>query len=201
MNHVISAKLSILFSKILIFQITKGIFWAFLPKREAFIVIAQQVKLIASTIRNGRLFRGFFFVPLGLVMGERTMDVDKDEDKRSRILVVVLILSLVASSFIVDKKNLPGYVINGALIAETSVVLFYLIATSSKMMISSRIAQSCRFLSKIFYFWHLYIWTLVYMVLYGKKTYGVMPFLLTLFLLLLFGLLIFQLRKKRQSSY
>ena len=45
MNHVIFARLSILFSEILIFQIIKGIFWAFLQKREAFIVIAQHVKL------------------------------------------------------------------------------------------------------------------------------------------------------------
>ena len=157
------------------------------------------LNLLASTIRNGRLFRGLFFVPFGVVIGERTMNTDKNKDKREGLLIAVLIISLIASSFIVDVKNIFGYLINGAFIAETSVVLFLVIVISDQKMISNQIATSCRFLSKLLYFWHLYTWTFIYIVLYGDKTYGFVPFMLTLFFLLLIGVLIKKFRKKRKE--
>lgn len=127
--------------------------------------------LTRATIFDGRILRGFLYIPLGIMI--------------SRISINKIISSVCfISGYIVIL--LDNFWLNDVAIAICSVGLFCLIISipNEKIKIETK---SFRKMSIVIYFLHMYVYTAYYMVIYGKKTVGIDSFIVTTVLCIIIG--------------
>lgn len=127
--------------------------------------------LTRATIFDGRILRGFLYIPLGIMI--------------SRISINKIISSICfISGYIVIL--LDNFWLNDVAIAICSVGLFCLIISIPNEKI--KIETKCfRKMSIVIYFLHMYVYTAYYMVIYGKKTVGIDSFIVTTVLCIIIG--------------
>ncbi len=118
--------------------------------------------LLEKTILNGRLLRGAFYLPAGMLL----------KDKIHSILPGIAILIPGAIGF---------YLFNNTLAAiSTAICSIGIFCISAYLPLKdSGFYRILRSMSSTVYFIHLYIWTIYYMCVYHQKTYGLDSFLFT----------------------
>lgn len=116
---------------------------------------------------NGRIFTGFFYIPLGIYIGQKRIP------RRYVLVEIILFLfgMIIRFSFDTEIMREVGRAIS-------SCCLFNIIL-SLHTNLSAVNGKKFRSMSTTIYFIHLLVWTLVYTVLYGTKTYGMSSFILT----------------------
>lgn len=122
-------------------------------------ILKKVAVIIKATIKNGRIFSGFFYLPLGMLFAHA---------RASKLTGIIAVLMGFSLGVIVEK---PLY---SLIIAVVSVGLF-IIATQIRLT-SSPIYYWLRRSSAVIYFIHMYIWTLYCGIRYGKMEYSVEPF-------------------------
>ena len=115
--------------------------------------------LVNATIRNGRIFSGFFYLPLGMLF------VHVNTSKLTGI-IAILIGSLVGT---VTEK--PFYSLSVAIVSTG----LFIIASQTKLK-PSPIYYWFRKSSVFIYFAHMYIWTFYCGIRYETMEYGIEPF-------------------------
>ncbi len=120
--------------------------------------------LIRYSIVNGRLFRGFFFLPCGIFISKVRLNSKKSI--WSFTWLVLFVISWYTTGIL------------KSLLVTIYSVLFVLIVNTVQLR-NHRIYAFLRRSSTIVYFIHLYVWTLLYMMIYQEKTYGWCIFILT----------------------
>lgn len=127
--------------------------------------IIEKIRLIVRySIVNGRIFGGFFYIPLGIAMS------NKDLKKYKCLSVFVFTCAF----FILTHSQ--GFINKLAVTASAA----GLTGIVNNMNLPDSIVWNwLRKSSVIVYFIHLYVWTFFYISRYGRKTYGMEAFLVT----------------------
>lgn len=126
--------------------------------------ILEIVKVVvANTIRSGRIFLGFFYIPVGMVLAKKDMNL--------RISWLMLIAGFAANYLITD-VSLSTFVT-----AISAIGLFGVIR--SIQFADLKIFPFVRKMSTITYFIHMYIWSVYYILVYREKRYGMDSFIVT----------------------
>lgn len=142
-------------------------------------------KVIQVTVGNGRLFRGFFYIPLGILLAtKQALPIQTG---------VVMFLSGFAVNFCLD-----GIVSDFAVLVS-SVGLFLIVVQTN--LPASPIYPKLRGISTDVYCLHLMVWSVYYAVVYGEKRYGFDCFAVTLVLSVLASHMLSLLRKRRMTGY
>ena len=144
-------------------------------------IIGMAYKIV-RIIGNGRLLRGFFFIPLGYVLYKQNYS----KFVSFAVFLVSFTLMCIFNG-LVDK----------VLICFAAVSLFIIVLNIQ--MNDSKIFGCLRNLSTYIYFLHLLLWTAVYMLLYGEKTYGMDMFLLTVSLSIVVSCMIIVVEKNKKK--
>lgn len=131
------------------------------PEGHSFLHLIQAI--IAHSIVNGRILRGAFYIPLGIIL----------QKKRSLIWLSCLLFSF---GFVLN-VYIDSDTISSILTALTSIAFFEIIIEIK--LPNSRIYPFVRKMSTVVYFTHMYIWTIYYTLIYGKETFGLDCFLVT----------------------
>ena len=151
-------------------------------------MLKEVATLVNVTIRNGRIFGGFFYLPLGMLLAHKNTS-------KSICTIAILIGSLVGTV----TKN-PYYSLS---ILVVSVGLF-IIAAHTKLQ-PSPIYYLFRKVSVFIYFTHMYIWTCYCEIRYGNMEYGIEPFVvvssISILLSFIYALLWTKRRWKNQLGY
>lgn len=118
---------------------------------------------LSNTFVNGRIFRGLFYIPLGMLI--YNIKIKK-----------VVQICLLSFGFLFNPLFDNALQTIGVILCSVGLFL---------LMIDVKLKDSICFLvfrkmSTGIYFIHLYVWTLLYYFLYGEKTFGAKIFLLTL---------------------
>lgn len=119
-------------------------------------------KLIQFTLGNGRIFQGFFYIPLGM-----TFFGLKDNFVTG---FIIFALSYFANYFV-------DGMLDKMVVVMCSIGIF-LMAKNIKLK-DKAIYSYLRTTSTVMYFIHMYIWTIFYSIKYGARTYGVDVFVAT----------------------
>lgn len=127
---------------------------------------------ISLTVTNGRIFTGFLYIPLGLLLSKKTP---------SAVLATGLLFFGFCGSYYIDG-------ICRDLMFVISSIGFFSLVTKVKLK-NSRIYPIMRQISTTVYFVHMYIWTGYYSLVYGRPTYGLDSFLFTVIISLCLSLL------------
>ncbi len=139
--------------------------------------------LLSQSIENGRIFTGFFFLPMGMLLAEK---------KASPGIGFLLFLC----GFLGDIL-LEGAI--GSLFRGLTAIGIFLMASGIRLK-PRPLYPMLRRMSIILYFIHMYVWTFYYTLVYGQKTYGMDSFLATTLACLLFAYLFITFRRRRSSS-
>lgn len=120
--------------------------------------------IIAKTIVNGRIFRGMYYIPLGISMFYKNI-----EKKKGYVLFIL--------GIIFEFLFWNNIFIRNISIVTTSIGLFTIV-------INLNIGESKKYYlirknSTYMYFIHMYVWTAYYMIVYGYKKYGIGSFTFT----------------------
>lgn len=119
--------------------------------------------LVVLTIGNGRILRGSFYIPCGMLLANKKSDV--------RIHVIVFLAGFIMSCMI------SSSFVKSVLLAVYAVALFRTVSAIKLENLS--FYPILRKMSTIMYFIHMYIWTFYYSLIYGEKRYGADSFLVT----------------------
>ena len=127
--------------------------------------------IIEKTIVNGRILRGFFFIPCGMLLAYRKQLVKGYRE----ILVITFI-----GNCIVD-----NLFFSNILILICSVSFFSIVVQIN--LNDAKVFPIMRELSTVVYLIHLYVWMLYYTMIYGKSMYGMDCFIMTVLVSLVLG--------------
>lgn len=118
--------------------------------------ISLAQKLISYTITSGRIFTGFLYIPLGMLIARK-------EHISSLLGAILTVIGFVGNYFF------DGFA-GEALLAVCSTGLFIVI--SNIQLKDSPVYPIMRKISTVVYFIHMYVWTFYYTLVYGQKTFG-----------------------------
>ncbi len=121
------------------------------------------MKLIHASIGSGRILTGLFYIPLGMVLARKQLDI--------RVSWLLLITGYLLNVFVENSCW------NSIFVAISTIGFFCIM--NSFVLPNSRVYPFVRKMSTIIYFMHMYIWSFYYMLIYGEKTYGMDSFLAT----------------------
>ena len=138
--------------------------------------------LLSRSIESGRIFSGFFFLPVGMQLAD---------NKPAPGTGLVLFLC----GFIGDIL-LAGVL--GSLFRGISAVGIFLTVFGIHLQ-SRPLYPILRQMSIILYFIHMYVWTFYYTLVYGQKTFGMDSFLITTVVSLAFAHLFILFRRRRNN--
>lgn len=136
--------------------------WLNLQEGELPYVLFRLRQLLILTIVDGRILRGFLFVPIGMLLSRK-------------VLRPVISCILLAGGFTVC--CLTGGAIGELSLAVCVIGLFCL--AQSLSLHDRRIYPFARQMSTVIYFIHMYVWTFLYWALFRTKTYSTPMFFLT----------------------
>lgn len=128
-------------------------------------VIDKGLSLLVKIIVSGRIFMGFFYIPLGIFLYEHKTD-------NIMIGIILFVISFVLN--IISPET--GYIYEAGRILGTTGI--FIAALNIKLKYSD-IYGTLREMSSTIYFIHLWIWTIIYAIIYREKTYGLLPFVMT----------------------
>lgn len=138
--------------------------------------------LLSETIERGRIFTGFFFLPMGMLLAEK---------KTSPGTGFVLFLCGFVGDIFLD-----GVV--GSLFRGLAAIGIFLLASGIRLK-SRPLYPMLREMSIILYFIHMYVWTFYYTLVYGQATFGMDSFLMTTLVSLVFAYLLTMFRYRRNN--
>lgn len=136
--------------------------------------------IIGNTIINGRIFRGLFYIPLGMFLAM----IDIKSVKASAALLVV---GLIANFF------LSGILSEFALVISATGL--FMLGISTKLP-DSHVYLKLRILSTDLYVLHLMVWSLYYIVVYGETRFGFDSFFFTTFFSIIISLVLTCIRNR-----
>ncbi len=145
-------------------------------------ILSAVVTALRNATGNGRVFTGLFYIPLGMLLGNR-----KEQPLMGALLLV---------------GGCVGYFVFGEcyktlFIAAYSMGVFVL--TASIRVKDARIYLVCREISTIVYLIHMYVWTGYYLLVYQKKNCGWDSFVVVTLVSIAFSLLYIQIKDKRKQ--
>lgn len=123
-------------------------------------------KVISFSITNGRILRGAFYIPCGMVLANR---------KIPRWLSIIALFVCFPAKCLINHAY-----IKEALLSVCAIALFALIVDIK--LKDSRVFPGLRKMSTWMYFIHLYVWTFYYTLVYGEKMFGIDSFIVTVFI-------------------
>lgn len=122
-------------------------------------ILKEAAGLIHATIRNGRIFSGFFYLPLGMLFAHA------NASKLTGIILMVIGCCVGAVT------EIPIY----SLAVLAASVGIFILAAQTKLK-PSPAYYWLRKSSTFIYFAHMYIWTCYCGIRYGTMEYGIEPF-------------------------
>ena len=135
-------------------------------------ILALVQRLAARLPSFGRLFTGFLYIPLGMLLSGKSF--------RPGTGIALFLLGILGDTLL---AGLPG-----TLLRIAAAVGLFLIASTLPLK-ASRVYPALRKASTVLYFTHMYVWTAYYTLVYGQKTFGADSFLATTAICLLLWLL------------
>lgn len=138
-------------------------------------------KVISSTIGGGWLFRGWFYIPLGVLLATKPA-----LPFRSGVLLFLL-------GFALD------YILVGVVSKFTvmlSAIGFFLIVVHIELP-DSALYKKLRTISNDIYLLHLLIWSIYYKLVYGEPTFGFDCFIITSIISIVCSCVISHFRKRK----
>lgn len=127
----------------------------------AFVMIRSMIK---NTIVSGRILRGLFYIPCGMLIA------------RKRLPLVMN--AFIFSFFFIMRCVVQGSLTNELCTLVCSITLFQLVLSID--LKDANIYPMLRKMSTSMYFIHMYIWIAYYSLVYHKQTYGGDCFVVTL---------------------
>lgn len=136
--------------------------WIVVTDQELPLLLTCLRKIAGITIVNGRLFRGMFYIPLGILLSQKSIPT-----------YVALLMTIfgVALSYNAD-----------FLLFNYAVVICSMGIFSLTVRLNMRPASwliKCRKISTDMYFFHMWVWTVYYVIVYQEKHFGMDSFLVT----------------------
>ncbi|MBP3624064.1 MAG: hypothetical protein J6J19_08360 [Oscillospiraceae bacterium] len=147
-------------------------------------LVEHIAKFISVTVEDGRIFRGAFYIPVGMLLANKNMLL------RSNVLV--LCTCFIASCLI------DSFVFRSCMQVVISVTLF-------QVLLSVRLNSSCvypflRKMSKIIYFLHMYVLILLRALGWIEKGAGVKCFVATAFITIVISFIFSIIDSKKKAS-
>ena len=136
--------------------------------------------IIRNTIINGRIFRGLFYIPLGMFLAMRDI-------KSYKVSAALLVVGLIANFF------LSGILSEFALVISATGL--FMLGISTKLPDSDMYVK-LRILSTDMYVLHLMVWSLYYIVVYGETRFGFDSFFFTTFFSIIISLVLTCMRNR-----
>ena len=130
-------------------------------------------KLFRYSIGSGRIFSGFLYIPIGMILSKR---------KISKKIAWIMLLGGLFLNICIKNES-----ITSILLAISTIGLF--IVVEDIRLRNSKVFSFLRKMSTVIYFIHLYVWTCYYCVIYKEKTYGMDSFFVTLIISILIAIL------------
>lgn len=141
-------------------------------------------KVIQVTVCNGRLFQGFFYIPLGILFASKQTLPFKSG--------IFMFLSGFAVNYCLD-----GIVAEFAVMVSSAGLFLTVVHTR---LPASPLYPKLRSISTDVYCLHLMIWTVYYAVVYGEKRFGLDCFIATLVISILSSHMLSILRQRRMAK-
>lgn len=121
-------------------------------------------------VPDGRIFGGFFYIPLGMYINQNEEKFLK-KFQRTKLLVILFIMAL-AVRIISNATFLADY-----MSVICGILLFVLIL---RIRLRDRpFYKILRSISMYNFLLHMYVWTILYSIIYGSKEQGLFMFILT----------------------
>lgn len=120
-------------------------------------------KLIRSIFRDGRVFLGIVYLPIGFYLSKKTFP---------KILNWISLILGITLTYLIDNQTIDFY-----LLIITSISFFEIIKNIN--LKEHKFYRFARESSTIIFLIHMYIWFIYYMVVYGKRTVGLDHFIFT----------------------
>ena len=141
-----------------------GLFMDWLHGQESVSPPLQAVQsLLAHTFVYGRMFQGFLFLPLGMLLSRKTL--------RSGAAVFLAVAGLAAGALLANGTL-------KALVGAAAAVGLFCNAQAFPLR-DSRLYPIARHMSAAIYYIHMYVWTILYWILYREKAFGLRMFVYT----------------------
>lgn len=118
--------------------------------------------ILSNTFVNGRIFRGLFYIPLGMLISNVKI--------KKGVQICLFVFGFLINLCFDNALQTFGVII-------CSVGLFLLVLEIN--LRNSMCFLAFRKMSTCIYFIHLYVWTIMYTILYGEKKFGMKIFLIT----------------------
>lgn len=150
-------------------------------------MLKKVASLVNATIRNGRIFSGFFYLPLGMLFAH--VNTSK----------LTGIIAMLIGSLVGTVTENPFY----SLSVSVASVGVFIIATQTKLK-PSPIYYLLRKSSVFIYFTHMYIWTCYCGIRYGTMEYGIEPFVVVSSISILLGFahaLVWTKRRRKKNRW
>ena len=120
-------------------------------------------KVIQSTVINGRILRGLFYIPAGILLASKKLPV--------KICLPLFFISF-AANYVVSNSS-----ISNVLVFLSSIAFF---GTIIHIRLRDHVIYPfMRKISTVTYLIHMYIWTFYYILVYKEKTFGWDSFVVT----------------------
>lgn len=153
----------------------------FIANNNSFIVIK---KLIITTIENGRLLTGTYFITIGMILSSKKLK----SITNCSLLITGFFLTLIPNIGIF--KSIAYFL--------STIGLFGIL---SNIKLKNHVIYSYfRKSSTIIYFIHLYVWTIYYYLIFGKLTYGLYPFIWTTLISIFISIIYIIIKNKYKKS-
>lgn len=122
--------------------------------------------ILRHLIVNGRITTGFLYIPLGMLLWNKTLNFNRG---------VLLISCSVLFYFLEDYQKMMGNYW-GYEIAKNISIIFCSLGIwicFMKIKLRDKLPYSkLRLISTVMYFTHLWIWSILYLLIYKTKTFG-----------------------------
>jgi len=123
-------------------------------------------KLVSMSIRNGRILRGLFYVPVGIYLSNKRIN---------KYLGLVVFLC----GYIINLGIRDNFVILGDMISVLADIGLFVFIIQIPLK-DHIIYKYLRKMSTTTYFIHMYVWSIYCLLLYGDMVFGVKSFFYTL---------------------
>lgn len=137
-------------------------------------------KLIIYSVANGRIFTGFIYMPIGMLLAST---------QTSRYLDCMLFSACFMCNVVIEDSIISNY-----LLIMSSIALFNII--KGIKLKDKKIYPVLRYMSTSIYLIHMYIWSFYYKIFYEKVTYGMDSFIVTSVVAVILSLGYLQVKRK-----
>lgn len=122
--------------------------------------------VICKILINGRIFMGFFYIPLGMYLN------GKIKNEKKSLAVVILLVTIILRGFTIN-------LVLGEFIKLLQIIIIFKLVVSMSLDNVKYDFSKLRHYSTTIYFIHLWVWTIAYSILYKEKVYGLLMWIVT----------------------